>query len=132
MADPIAFDLVSPERLLLSVDAQMVTIPGSDGYMGVLRGHEPLITTLRAGMIDVLGLDGSDSRYFIRGGFADVGADKVTVLAEEAIPMSEMDLQVLDQRIKDAQEDLAAASNETARHKAAEALENLRMVRSAF
>jgi F-type H+-transporting ATPase subunit epsilon len=132
MADPIAFDLVSPERLLLSVDAQMVTIPGSDGYMGVLRGHEPLITTLRAGMIDVLGLDGSDSRYFIRGGFADVGADKVTVLAEEAIPMSEMDLQVLDQRIKDAQEDLAAASNETARHKAAEALENLRMVRTAF
>jgi F-type H+-transporting ATPase subunit epsilon len=61
-----------------------------------------------------------------------VSADKVTVLAEEAIPMSEMDLAVLDQRIRDAQEDLAAASGETARHRAAEALENLRMVRSAF
>ncbi|HEY1708321.1 MAG TPA: F0F1 ATP synthase subunit epsilon [Rhizomicrobium sp.] len=132
MADPIAFDLVSPERLLLSVEAQMVTIPGTDGYMGVLRGHEPVITTLRAGMIDVLGLDSSNSRYFIRGGFADVSADKVTVLAEEAIPMSEMDIEILNQRIKDAEEDLAAAPNEVARHKAAESLENLRMVRAAF
>jgi F-type H+-transporting ATPase subunit epsilon len=132
MAEPIAFDLVAPERLLLSTEAEMVTIPGTDGYMGVLKGHEPVITTLRAGMIDVKSMDGSDTRFFIRGGFADVSADKVTVLAEEAIPMSELDLQVLDQRIKDAEEELAAASTDTARHKAHDALENLRMVRAAF
>jgi F-type H+-transporting ATPase subunit epsilon len=132
MADPIAFDLVSPERLLLSTQAEMVTVPGSDGYMGVLKGHEPVISTLRAGMIDVKGLDGSDTRFFIRGGFADVSADKITVLAEEAIPMSELDLAILDQRIKDAEEDVAAASTEASRHKAADALENLRMVRAAF
>jgi F-type H+-transporting ATPase subunit epsilon len=132
MAEPIAFDLVAPERLLLSTEAEMVTIPGTDGYMGVLKGHEPVITTLRAGMIDVKGMDGSDTRFFIRGGFADVSAEKVTVLAEEAIPMSELDLQVLDQRIKDAEEDLAAAQTDTTRHKAHDALDNLRMVRAAF
>ncbi len=132
MAEPILFDLVSPERLLLSTEAEMVTVPGSDGYMGVLKGHEPVITTLRAGMIDVKSMDGTDTRFFIRGGFADVGPDKITVLAEEAIPMTELDLVVLDQRIKDAEEELAAASTDTTRHKAADALENLRMVRSAF
>ena len=132
MAEPIAFDLVAPERLLLSTEAEMVTVPGTDGYMGVLKGHEPVITTLRAGMIDVKGMDGSDTRFFIRGGFADVSADKITVLAEEAIPMTEFDLAVLDQRIKDAEETLAAASTDTARHKASDALENLRMVRAAF
>jgi F-type H+-transporting ATPase subunit epsilon len=132
VAEPIAFDLVSPERLLLSTEAEMVTVPGSDGYMGVLKGHEPVITTLRAGMIDVKGMDGSDIRFFIRGGFADVSADKITVLAEEAIPMTELDIAILDQRITDAEEELAAASTDTARHKAADALENLRMVRSVF
>lgn len=132
MAEPIAFDLVAPERLLLSTEAEMVTVPGTDGYMGVLKGHEPVITTLRAGMIDVKSMDGTDTRFFIRGGFADISADKITVLAEEAIPMSEMDLQVLDQRIKDAEEDLAAAQTDTAKHKAHDALDNLRMVRAAF
>lgn len=132
MAEPIAFDLVSPERLLLSTEAEMVTIPGTDGYMGVLKGHEPVITTLRAGMIDVKSMDGSDTRFFIRGGFADISADKITVLAEEAIPMSELDLRVLDQRIKDAEEDLAAAQTDATRHKAHDALDNLRMVRAAF
>ncbi|HEX2590445.1 MAG TPA: F0F1 ATP synthase subunit epsilon, partial [Rhizomicrobium sp.] len=61
MAEGIAFDLVAPERLLLTTEAEMVTVPGSEGYLGVLKGHEPLITTLRAGMIDVKGLDGSDT-----------------------------------------------------------------------
>jgi F-type H+-transporting ATPase subunit epsilon len=132
MAEPIAFDLVSPERLLLSTEAEMVTVPGTDGYMGVLKGHEPVITTLRPGMIDVKSMDGSDTRFFIRGGFADVSADKITVLAEEAIPMSELDLAILDQQIKDAEEDLAAASTDAARHKAHDDLENLRMVRAVF
>jgi F-type H+-transporting ATPase subunit epsilon len=110
----------------------MVTVPGSEGYLGVLKGHEPLITTLRAGMIDVKGLDGSDTRFFIRGGFAEIGSDKITVLAEEAIPMSEMDIEVLDQRIKDAEEELAAAQTDAARHRASEAIDNLRLVRAVF
>jgi F-type H+-transporting ATPase subunit epsilon len=133
MVDKIAFDLVSPERLLISEMASMVTIPGVDGYMGVLKGHESLISTLRVGMIDVLGGSTSgDQKFFIRGGFAEVNPDKVTVLAEEAIPMSEFDLAVLDQRIKDAEEVLAAAKSDAERAKAHDYLADLRLVRAAF
>jgi F-type H+-transporting ATPase subunit epsilon len=131
MADTIAFDLVSPERLLLSTDAEMVTVPGAEGYMGVMAGHMSLVSTLRPGMIDVL-KDGKETRYFIRGGFAEVNARKITVLADEAIPMSEFALPVLDQRIRDAEEDLAAAQTDRERRKAAEALDCLRLVRAAF
>lgn len=131
MADTIAFDLVSPERLLLSTEADMVTVPGTEGYMGVMAGHMSLVSTLRPGMIDVL-KDGKDTRYFIRGGFAEVNPKKITVLADEAIPMSEFDLPVLDQRIRDAEEDLAGAQTDRARRKAAEALDCLRLVRAAF
>ena len=131
MADTITFDLVSPERLLLSTDADMVTIPGADGYMGVMPGHMPLVSTLRPGMIDVQA-GGRNERFFIRGGFAEVSATKLTVLAEEAIPMSEMDIAVLDQRIRDAEEDLAAAKTDQERHRAAEMLDDLRLIRAAF
>lgn len=132
MTDKISFDLVSPERLLLSEQAEMVTVPGSDGYFGVLAGHMPLISTLRLGMIDVKGGDKGDAKYFIRGGFAEVTTTKLTVLAEEAIPMSELDLAVLDQRIKDIEEELAAASTVNERAKAADMLQDLRLVRAAF
>src|SRR6185503_20490464 len=111
MAGKIAFDLVSPERLLLATEADMVTVPGTEGYMGVVAGHAPLVSTLRAGMIDVL-KDGKDDRYFIRGGFAEINAVKITVLADEAIPMTELDIAVLDQRIADAQEDEVSADND--------------------
>ncbi len=132
MADQkIAFDLVSPERLLLSAEADMVTVPGTEGYMGVMAGHSPVVTTLRPGMIDVL-KDGVDQRYFIRGGFAEVSAAKVTILAEEAIPFAELDLQVLDQRIKDAEADHIAASTDAEKARLDELLDDLRLVRAAF
>ena len=137
MTDKISFDLVSPERLLLSEQAEMVTVPGSDGYFGVLTGHMPLISTLRPGMIDVKGGDKGDAKYFILGGFAEVNTagmtnTKLTVLAEEAVPMTEMDLVALDQRIHDAEENLIAASTPNGRAKAADILADLRLVRAAF
>ena len=131
MANKIAFDLVSPEKLLLSAQADMVTVPGTEGYMGVMAGHAPIVTTLRAGMIDV-NADGRDDRYFIRGGFAEIGPAKITVLAEEAVPMTELDLAVLDQRIKDAQEDELAAENDADRLRAAQLVDDLKLVRAAF
>jgi len=130
-AEKISFDLVSPEKLLLSVKADMVTIPGTEGYMGVMAGHAATVTTLRAGMIDVA-VDGRDDRYFIRGGFAEINAAKITVLADEAIPMSELDLAVLDQRIRDAQEDELAAEGDTARQRAAQLVDDLKLIRAAF
>ena len=130
-ATKIAFDLVSPEKLLLSAEADMVTVPGTEGYMGVMAGHSPIVTTLRAGMIDV-NADGKDDRYFIRGGFAEIGPAKITVLAEEAIPMSELDIAVLDQRLKDAQEDELSAENDADRLRAAQLVDDLKLVRAAF
>jgi F-type H+-transporting ATPase subunit epsilon len=130
-AEKIAFDLVSPEKLLLSVQADMVTIPGTEGYIGVMAGHAATVTTLRAGMIDVQS-NGQDERYFIRGGFAEINASKITVLADEAIPMTEIDLAVLDQRIFDAQEDELAATTDAARQKAAQLVDDLKLVRAVF
>jgi F-type H+-transporting ATPase subunit epsilon len=127
----ISFDLVSPERLLLSQAVDMVTIPGSEGYMGVMAGHMPLVSTLRAGMINMLN-DGTETRFFIMGGFAEINASKVIVLAEDALPMTEMDLAVLDQRIKDAQEDEIAAQTDGERLKAAQRVDDLKLVRAAF
>jgi F-type H+-transporting ATPase subunit epsilon len=131
MADLISFDLVSPERLLLSTRAEMVTVPGADGYMGVMAGHMPLISTLRPGMLEVTA-DGKGVKFFIRGGFAEINPQKITVLAEEAVPMSEFDVPMLDQRIRDTEEDLAAAGTDAEREKAAEILDDLKLVRAAF
>jgi len=82
-------------------------------------------------MIDV-NVDGKDDRYFIRGGFAEIGPAKITVLAEEAIPMTELDLAVLDQRIADAQDDEIAAKTDEDRLKAAQLVDDLKLVRAAF
>jgi F-type H+-transporting ATPase subunit epsilon len=131
MADKIAFDLVAPERLLLSDEADMVTLPATDGYMGVMAGHAPVITTLRTGMIDV-SKDGTQERYFIHGGFAEIGPTKVTILAEQALPLSEIDLAVLDQQLKDAEEDLIAAATDTERERVSQTIDDLKLVRAAF
>ena len=131
MADKILFELVSPEKLLLSKAVDMVTVPGTEGYMGVMAGHSPLVSTLRAGMIDMKD-EGVDTRFFIRGGFVEINPGKVTVLAEEAIPMSEMDLAILDQRITDAQEDEIAAKTDADRARAAQMVDDLKLVRAAF
>jgi len=133
MADAkIAFDLVSPERLLLSEDAEMVTIPGMEGEMGVMAGHMPLITALRPGTVDVKGGPQGHDRFFVTAGFAEVTPTKITVLAEEAIPMTELDLAVLDQRIADAQEDEIAAKTDAERQRAAQLVDDLKLVRAAF
>lgn len=129
--DTIAFDLVSPEKLLLSVNASVVTVPGTNGYMGVMAGHSPLVSTLRAGMIDVKA-EGADISYFIRGGFAEINPDKITVLAEEAIPMDELDVAVLEQRIKDAKEEMISAKTGAERLKAAQLVDDLKLVIAAF
>jgi F-type H+-transporting ATPase subunit epsilon len=132
MADTIHLDLVSPERLLLSDDVDMVTMPGADGYFGVLKGHAPVMASLKPGVIEIKGGDEDGLRIFVRGGFAEVSANEITVLAEEAIPMSEIDAAALDQRIKDAEEDVSLAKSDTERRRAAETLDHLKQVRAAL
>jgi len=118
MADKITFELVSPERLLLSVEADMVTVPGSEGDFGVLPGHAPLISSLRPGVIEVEGADDWDDRIFVAGGVAEVAADRLTVLAEEAVPVRDLDRAAIQQRIQNAREDLEDAGDDEARRKA--------------
>ncbi len=132
MADKIAFDLVSPERLLVSEEAEMVTLPGREGDFGVLAGHMPVISTLRPGVIDVRGGTLGDTRYFVLGGFAEANPQKLTVLAEEAIPMTQIDAAALDQRIRNTEEDLALAKTEAERAQVAETLDSLVQLRRAL
>jgi F-type H+-transporting ATPase subunit epsilon len=131
MSGKISFDLVSPERLLLSEDAEMVTIPGAEGEMGVMAGHMALISTLKPGVIDVKIEHGRHDRFFVTGGFAEVTATKLTVLAEEAIPLVHLDEQTLRQRIIDAEEDIATAKTDAEMERATEALREYRRLLAA-
>lgn len=131
MADTIHFDLVSPEQLLLSEDVTMVTLPGTEGYFGVLAGHAPVISTLRPGVIDVKGGESGDLRLFVRGGFAEVDATKVVVLAEEAVPLDDFDVEALEARIRNTEEDLTVAKSDSDRARVAETLDYLRQLRAA-
>jgi F-type H+-transporting ATPase subunit epsilon len=132
MTDKITFDLVSPERLLLSEDADMVTVPGAEGEMGVMAGHMPLISTLKPGVIAVQGGSKGDGRYFVLGGFAEISAEKITVLAEEALPIEQMDAAMVDSRIHDAEEDILHAKTDAARARAVETVDSLKTLRAAL
>ena len=132
MTEKIHFDLVSPERMLLSEDVDMVTLPGAEGYFGVLAGHAPGISSLRPGVIEVTGGSTPNLRLFVRGGFAEVDAKKVIVLAEEAIPMADFDVAALDRRLADTEEDLAIAKTDAERARVSEQLDHLRQLRAAL
>ena len=132
MTDKISFDLVSPERLLLSEEAEMVTIPGTEGDMGVMAGHMPLISTLRPGLIDVKGGSEGDIRFYVLGGFAEITGTKMTVLAEEAVPMSELDRAALDKRIAVAEQDFLMAPSDNEKMKAQITLNYLISLRTAL
>ena len=108
MAGTLQFDLVSPERRLSSVPATEVQIPGADGDMTAMEGHAPTMTTLRPGLLRAVTTEGVKS-YVVTGGFAEVGAANVTVLAERAIPIEEATGTVLDEILAEARSLAAAA-----------------------
>ncbi|MEM9786320.1 MAG: F0F1 ATP synthase subunit epsilon [Pseudomonadota bacterium] len=97
----LQFDLVSPERRLASVEASEVQIPGADGDMTAMADHAPTITTLRPGVLTVVHGGGSDE-YVVSGGFAEITAGSVSVLAEQALPKAEVTQEVYDQMVEEA------------------------------
>lgn len=105
MAEKIKFDLVAPERAIASVEADLVEAPGVDGEIGVLSQHAPFMTVLSPGVVRYV-VDGKETRIFVRGGFAEVTPGGLTILAEEAVPVAELNREDIKQRIKDAEEDL--------------------------
>ena len=132
MSDPFKFELVSPERLLVSGEVEQVLVPGAEGDMTVLAHHAPLLTTLRPGLLDIGYASGEHQRYFIRGGFAEVGPSGLTVLAETVVDLVELDAGRLAGAIKDAEEDVADASSDIARDRAQTKLDHLRQVQSTL
>jgi F-type H+-transporting ATPase subunit epsilon len=115
MADKVEFELVSPEKLLMSQPVDMVVVPGGEGNFGVLAGHAPMIATVRPGTIDVYEGDRVTDRIFIAGGFAEVTETRCTVLAEQAINVSELDRGEVEQEIKDLGEDIEDAKSDVER-----------------
>lgn len=105
------FELVSPEQVLSSEPAAMVVVPGDAGDFGVLADHAPLLSSLRPGVVDIHGADGSRKRVFVAGGFADVGNNTCSVLAEEAVPVAELNTADLDQQLKNLGEDMGLATD---------------------
>ena len=115
MADTVQFELVSPERLLVSAPVEMVVVPGAEGDFGVLPGHAPLISTVRTGVISIFDGGKVNRRIFVSGGFAEVTSERCTVLADEAVALESADRTAIDARIKAAREELADADNDAER-----------------
>lgn len=127
MAGSVQFDLVSPERRLASVQASEVQIPGAMGDLTAMEGHAPAITTLRPGILRVVAADGTRA-YVVTGGFAEITATGVSVLAERAVPVEELTAAALDALVADACE--AAAVN-TDKDSADKAVADLNAMRAA-
>jgi F-type H+-transporting ATPase subunit epsilon len=126
MADRFRFELVTPERMALSEDVAQVVVPGVEGEFTVLPGHAPVISALRPGVIEVALPDSSKTRIFVKGGFAEVDAGHLTVLAERALPVEEMDAVVVAAELEAAEAEFAAAGDDASRLAAAFAVDRLR------
>ena len=124
------FELASPERLIFSGEVEHVVVPGSEGEFGVLAGHAPLIAMLRPGILSILGAN--SEQFVVRGGFAEVNPQGMTVLADFAVLVSDLDRDVLAGQIKDLEEDVADAAQGPARDRAAQRLDKLRAVQQAL
>ena len=94
------FELVSPERLLMSGEANTAVLPATNGDMGILGSHAPVMTTLRPGLLKVELADGRAEEFFVRGGFADVTPDSVTVLAEYSVPRAQLTPEIIAEQRK--------------------------------
>lgn len=132
MSDNFTFELVSPERLLLSEEAQKVVVPGSDGYFTVMAHHAPVMSTVKPGVVEATLSSGEQKRIFVRGGFADVSLNGFTLLAEQAIPIEELDADALAQEISNAEEDVADAKSEDKKHAAQTKLDQLNELKAAL
>jgi F-type H+-transporting ATPase subunit epsilon len=129
MAGTFKFELVSPERVLISVDADQVMVPGIEGDFTVFVGHAPLVSALRPGLLEVTS-GGAKKQIFVKSGFADVEAEALTVLAETAFVVAETAGSQITDEIRIAEADLEAAKDDDSRMLAQTALDRLRALGS--
>ena len=110
MADKVEFELVSPERILVSQGVDMVVVPGEDGDFGVLPGHALFLSGVRPGVIEIYDGDKISDRIFVAGGFAEVTGERCTVLAEEAVNLAEVERTTVEARIRDNEQAISIAN----------------------
>lgn len=132
MAEAFQFELVSPERLLVSEKVESVIIPGAEGEMTVMANHAPVMTTIKPGVVTVKPASGKEERYVVFGGFADILPSGCTLLAESAVAVGDIDRADIARRIQEAKEDLADANTEDARTKAETFLHQLTTLEGAI
>jgi F-type H+-transporting ATPase subunit epsilon len=126
------FELVSPERLMFSGEVTQVDVPGEEGDFGVLAGHAPMVATIRPGVLTIHSDQTAPVMIVVRGGFAEVSASGVTVLAQEVVPVDEIEPDTIRQAIKDAEEDVADAKTDADRNRAAARLDHLKTLKDAL
>ena len=126
------FELVSPEKVLFSGDVDSVVVPASEGDMTILKDHAPLMTTLRPGVVSVIDAAGKSSKLFVRGGFADVNAKGFILLAEQALPLEQLDAAAIDREIRDATDDVNDASDAEVKRRAQDKLDKLNELKAAL
>ncbi len=126
MATPFPFELVSPEKLLISGEAVSVSIPGSTGYFTMMANHAPVMSMLKTGTVEIAMADGNETTMFVQGGYADISSEGCTILAEFAAPIEEMNLEEIGQQIRNAEENVKDAREEIDKKKAAAELARLK------
>ncbi|MBM6593534.1 F0F1 ATP synthase subunit epsilon [Microvirga pudoricolor] len=129
---PFTFELVSPERVLFSGSVEAVVLPAVEGDMTVLAGHAPMMTALKTGFLVVTDNPGNGKRILIRGGFADINQNGLTVLAERALPAEELTTDVLDHEILQAEMAYDATNDPAAKHVAEATIAQLREAKEAL
>jgi F-type H+-transporting ATPase subunit epsilon len=132
MAEAFQFELVSPERLLVSEQVESVVIPGAEGEMTVMARHAPVMTTIKPGVVTVKAASGATERYVVFGGFADILPEGCTLLAESAVAVKDIDRADLARRIQEAREDVSDAKDGDERTKAEQFLEQLTTLEGAI
>ena len=131
MAEAFTFELVSPERLLVSEQVESVVIPGTEGEMTVMANHSPVMTTVKPGVVTVTAAGGRSERYVVFGGFADILPSGCTLLAESAVPASAFDRADLQKRIEAARQTVAEAKEDQERTSAEQMLHHLAALHDA-
>ncbi|MFD9898950.1 F0F1 ATP synthase subunit epsilon [Mesorhizobium sp. NPDC059025] len=132
MAKAFKFELVSPERLLVSEEVESVVIPGAEGEMTVMAEHAPVMTTIKPGVVTVKPASGNVQRFVVFGGFADILPSGCTLLAESAVAVEDIDRADIARRIQEAREDIADAKDDASRSKAEQFLHQLTTLEGAI
>ncbi len=132
MAEALKLELVSPEKELASRLVKQVVVPGTEGEFVAMPEHAPLLSTIKPGVLVISEISGQETRYFVRGGYAEMANNQLIVLAERAIPLKQLDAAEIEKEIRWAREDLEDARDDEERRKLQERLDFLGQLKQAL